>query len=162
EYSGEGPDPTPDEGISTAVDLAAVQATYQELAIEYCAPVRNVMIEVGRGEPPLASLDFVRPAIQWLHSTAVQMDLQDLASALEGFGRALGLAARVGQSTICGEVKRALQRAYTPLVQHLPQAFDIEGERERRELIILRSLLLLVPGVDAMVVDRILAAGLNT
>ena len=44
----------------------------------------------------------------------------------------------------------------------LPQAFDIEGERERREHIILRSLLLLVPGVDAMMVDRMLAAGLNT
>jgi hypothetical protein len=150
------------EGVSTAVDLAAVQATYQELAVEYCAPVRNVMIEVGRGEPPSGVLDFVRPAIQWLHSTALQMDLEDLATALEGFGKALGLASRVGQATICGEVKRALQRAYAPLVQQLPLAFDIEGERERREHIILRSLLLLVPGIDSMMVDRMLAAGLNT
>jgi hypothetical protein len=150
------------EGVSTPVDLAAVQATYQELAIEYCAPVRNVMIEVGRAEPPVSMLDFVRPAIEWLQGTAEKMDLTDLARALEGFKKALAAAARASQSTISGEVRRSLQRAYAPLVVQLPQAFDIEGERERREHIILRSLLLLVPGVDAMVVDRILAAGLNT
>jgi hypothetical protein len=150
------------EGISTPVDLAAVQATYQELAIEYCAPVRNVMIEVGRAEPPVSVLDFVRPAIEWLQGTAEKMDLVDLATALESFKKALAAAARASQSTISGEVRRSLQRAYAPLVVLLPQAFDIEGERERREHIILKSLLLLVPGVDAMVVDRILAAGLNT
>jgi hypothetical protein len=150
------------EGVSSPVDLAAVQATYQELAVEYCAPVRNVMIEISRGEPPISVLDFVRPAIEWLHGTAEKMDLTDLAGALDGFSQALSGALRAGQSTVSGEVKRALQRAYAPLVMQLPQAFDIEGERERREHIILRSLLLLVPGVDAMVVDRILAAGLNT
>ncbi len=150
------------DGVSTPVDLAAVQATYQELAIEYCAPVRNVMIEIGRAEPPLSVLDFVRPAIEWLQGTARKMDLTELAGCLESFSAALAAASRATQSTIQGELKWNLQRAYAPLVVHLPQAFDIEGERERREHIILRSLLLLVPGVDAMVVDRILAAGLNT
>jgi hypothetical protein len=150
------------EGISTPVDLAAVQATYQELAVEYCAPVRNVMIEIGRGEPPVSVLDFVRPAIEWLQGTAEKMDLTDLAQCLDTFSQALVAASRAGQSTISGEVKWSLQKAYAPLVMQLPQVFDIEGERERREHIILRSLLLLVPGADAMVVDRILAAGLNT
>jgi hypothetical protein len=150
------------EGVSSPVDLAAVQATYQELAIEYCAPVRNVMIEIGRGEPPVSVLDFVRPAIAWLQGTAEKMDLTDLAGALDGFSQALNAASRASSSTVSGDVRRSLQRAYAPLVVQLPQAFDIEGERERREHIILRSLLLLVPGVDAMVVDRILAAGLNT
>ena len=150
------------EGVSTAVDLAAVQSTYQDLAVEYCAPVRNVMIEVGRGEPPVSALDFVRPALKWLQSTAETMDLTDLAAALDNFGRAMTAAGQPGQATIRGETKQGLQRAYAQLVLQLPQAFDIEGERERREGIILRSLLLLVPGVDAMMVDRVLAAGLHT
>jgi hypothetical protein len=150
------------EGISTPVDLAAVQATYQDLAVEYCTPVRNVMIEVGRGEPPASTLDFVRPAIKWLQSTAETMDLANLATALDGFSQAMNAAGQAGHPTIKGESKQALQKAYAQLVRELPQAFDIEGERERREHIILRSLLLLVPGVDAIVVDRILAAGLHT
>ena len=139
-----------------------MQSTYQDLAVEDCAPVRNVMIEVGRGEPPVSALDFVRPALKWLQSTAETMDLHGSAAALDNFAKAMTAAGQPGQATIRGEAKQGLQRAYAQLVLELPQAFDIEGERERREGIILRSLLLLVPGVDAMMVDRVLAAGLHT
>ena len=127
-HPGQHPPLRSSEGISTPVDLAAVQATYQELAIEYCAPVRNVMIEIGRAEPPVSVLDFVRPAIEWLQGTAQKMDLTELANSLEALQRRPS-PPRPGRASppSRGEVKRSLQRAYAPLVVQLAAGLRHRG-----------------------------------
>src|SRR6185436_14103803 len=50
--------------------------------------------------------------------------------------------------------------AYQPLVEALPKAFELEGERDRREPIILRALLALVPDLSPLAVEKLFAAGL--
>jgi hypothetical protein len=148
-------------GTSTAEDLAALHATYAELAVDYCAPVRNVMIEVQWGEPPVLWLEYVRSALGSLRAMAEQVELPDLAVALDGFSAAVSAAIISGEVTVGPERRKALLEAYTPLTECLPGVFDLKGERDRREPIILRSLLLLVPGVVALHVERFFSAGLN-
>jgi hypothetical protein len=151
----------PGGGRSTAVDLAALHATYAELSVEYCAPVRNVMIEVRWGEPPVRWLEFLRGALGSLQAMAKEVDLATLAAALDRFNKVVGTVLRSGRATVDTEHRRTLLEAYAPLVTCLPRAFDIDGERDRREPIILRCLLLMVPGMLPLAIDRCLAAGLN-
>jgi hypothetical protein len=148
-------------GASTAQDLEALHATYAALAVEYCAPVRNVMIEVRWGEVSVLWLELVRSSLAALRAMAEKVELGDLLVALDRFNAAVGATIRSGQTTIGAERRTALLDAYAGLTACLPAAFDLDGERARREPIILQSLLLLVPGVVPLTVERFLAAGLN-
>lgn len=148
-------------GVSTAADLAALHATYAELAVEYCAPVRNVMIEVRWGEPPTVWLELVRSALASLRTMAGQVALPALASALDRFNATVTEAIAAGESVVGTESRRRLLEAYAPLPLCLPRAFDLEGERDRREPIILRSLLQLVPEVGPFHVEKFFSAGLT-
>jgi cell division septum initiation protein DivIVA len=53
-----------------------------------------------------------------------------------------------------------LVRAYGALSKALPQAFDLAKERDRREPVVVRHLLLQVPGVHKVAIDKLYAAGL--
>lgn len=148
-------------GSSTAADMAALHATYAELAVGYCAPVRNVMVEVTWGKPPVLWLEYVRSALGSLHAMAAQVELPDLMRALDDFTVAVSAAIVSGEVTVEPERRQALLDAYAPLCACLPEVFDLKDERDRREPIILRSLLMMVPGVSALHVERFFSAGLN-
>src|SRR5205823_735521 len=136
-------------------------ATYAELAVEYCAPVRNVMIEVRWGELPTLWLEFVRSALVSLRAMADQIELPALVSALDRFGAAVDAAIASGEAVVGAGNRQRLLEAYAALPACLPRAFDLEAERDRREPIILRSLLQLVPEVGPLEVEKLLSAGLT-
>jgi methylphosphotriester-DNA--protein-cysteine methyltransferase len=46
-------------------------------------------------------------------------------------------------------------------VAALPAAFELQGERDRREPIVVRALLAQVPGLEPLMVDKLMAAGLT-
>jgi hypothetical protein len=52
--------------------------------------------------------------------------------------------------------------SYSELVRLMPQAFTLDAERDQRESIIIHSLLLQIPDVRKLTVDKIYAAGLTT
>ena len=145
---------------ATAADLAALHDTYVDLAVEYCVPVRNVMLEVSWGEPPVLWLEQVRSAIAALRAMSEKVELDALATALEGFNGAVGAVVASGEATVSAQRREQLLAAYAPVVSALPRAFDLEGERDRREPIILRSLLLQVPELSPLAVEKFFAAGL--
>jgi hypothetical protein len=58
-------------------------------------------------------------------------------------------------------VRDTLLAAYAPLTACLPRAFDLEGERDRREPLVVRALLGQVQGLDPLMIDRMTAAGLG-
>jgi hypothetical protein len=146
---------------STASDMAAVHSTYAELAVEYCAPVRNIMLEVRWGEPPMLWLEHVRAALVALRAMAAKVELTALVEALDGFKTAVSTALDSGEGMVRAERRDKLLAAYAPLCACLPRAFDLEGERDRREPVILRALLLLVPDLSPLAVDKFFSAGLN-
>ncbi len=87
------------------------------------------------------------------------MELPELDAALEGYGTALELAA--GEPSIHREVREMLSATYAKLVEVMPSVFALDRERGRREPIIVRSLLLQVPGVHKVAIDKLYAAGIN-
>src|SRR6185369_864006 len=64
-------------------------------------------------------------------------------------------------ASIHREVREMLSGAYAKLIELMPPVFALEGERGRREPIIIRGLLLQVPGVYKVTIDKLYAAGLN-
>ena len=86
-----------------------------------------------------------------------------LVAALDGFVAALQAVLEPGQPTeVSGSSRDALLAAYAPLVTCLPRAFALEGERDRREPIVVRALLEQVADLEPLMIDKLMAAGLGT
>jgi hypothetical protein len=117
------------------------------------------MIEVAWGEPTREWLEVAVPATQALRSAASAVELPSVDKALEGYQTALELA--MGEPTVTGEVRELLAGAYARLIEAMPTVFALEGELGRREPIIVRSLLLQVPGVKHVAIEKLYRAGIN-
>ena len=141
-------------------DMAEVRDLFGGIAIAYARPLRDFMLEVTWGEPTKDWLEVALPATQALRRAAAAVELPEVDRALEGFMTALELA--TGELTIDREVRDMLSSAYAKLVDAMPSVFALEGERVRREPIIVRSLLLQVPGVRHVAIDKLYRAGINS
>jgi hypothetical protein len=148
-------------GTSTVEDQAAVRATFEELAVGHVSPIRNFMIEVRWGEAQIAWIEMARPAMKSLRAMAEQVEISDLVAALDAFSAALDKVVKQGGSTIAGEAKDVLLAAYEPLIERWKRAFALDGERDRREPVIVQALLQQVAGLEPLMFDRVFAVGLN-
>ena len=153
----EAPSP-PTIGVSTAEDLAAVRGVFNEVAAVHVAQVRDVMLELRYGDAEPAWMESTKPALKSLRTMAAQMDLVELCAALDEFCAAVEVAIARRAPT---EDKPELLRRYQRLVELIPQAFELDGERGRREPIIIEALLFQVDGVERPTVDKLFAVGLN-
>jgi hypothetical protein len=150
------------EGTSTAADRKAVLATFEELAVAHTAPLRSFMLEVRWGEAQTSWIELARPALRSLRAMATQMEHPTLAAAIDGFDAVLGELLRPGTAPVVADAARqALLAAYAPLLAAMPRAFELDGERDRREPVIVRALLEQVRGLDPLMIDRLVAAGLG-
>jgi hypothetical protein len=156
-----GAKPAVRHGISTAEDQAAVRATFEELAVGHVSPIRNFMIEVRWGEAQASWIEMARPALKSLRQMADQVELTDLVAALDGFSTALDKVVKQGGSAIAGDAKEILLGAYEPLIDKWRRAFALDGERDRREPVIVQALLQQVAGLEPLMFDRVFAVGLN-
>jgi hypothetical protein len=149
-------------GASTASDQAALQGTFEDLAVEHVAPLRSAMMEVRWGEAQASWLDLAQPSLKSLRKMAAEVGSTALVAALDSFITALAKPLEPGQPPVLSSAARdALVAAYAPLVACLPRAFELDGERERREPIVVRALLEQVDGLDPLMIDKMMAAGLN-
>ena len=147
----------------SAADEAALRATFEELAVAHVTVLRNAMLEVRWGEAQASWLDLGRPALKSLRKMAAEVGHTALVAALDGFVVALQAVLEPGQPPeVSGSSREALLAAYAPLVTCLPRAFALEGERDRREPIVVRSLLEQVADLETLMIDKLMAAGLGT
>jgi hypothetical protein len=143
-------------------DIAQAQALFRQITVAYIGPVRDFMIELRMGEPSKEWIQVCAPALASLASSAERMGLAPLASALGELKAALE-AAENGESTNINETTREqLLAASRGLSTLLPEAFAVDEERDRREPIIVRSLLCQVPGVRKVQLDKLYRAGLTS
>jgi len=153
---------TAGEGGLAASDRRAVMATFEELAVGHTAQVRSFMLEVRWGEAQTSWIELARPALKSLRAMAGQMEHATLISALDGFDAALDEMLRPGSPPVVGPAARdRLLDAYGPLVAVMPRAFELDGERDRREPLVVRALLQQVAGLDPLMIDKMMAAGLG-
>jgi hypothetical protein len=155
--------PAPAHGHSTASDEAALRETFEELAVAHVTPVRNAMMEVRFGEAQASWLELGRPALKSLRTMASEVGHAALVAAVDGFVGAVQTVLQPGQpSEVTGPSRETLLAAYAPLASCLPRAFALEGERDRREPIVVRALLEQVAGFEPLMIDKLMAAGLGT
>jgi hypothetical protein len=143
-------------GVSTAEDLAAVRKVFEDVAGVHVAQVRDVMIELRFGEAQPSWVEATKPALKSLRAMAEQMELTDLCGALDAF--CVGVDTAISSGRID---KDELLRRYQRLIELIPQAFELDAERDRREPIIVESLLYQIPGVEKRTIEKLFAVGLS-
>lgn len=148
------------DGISTTADLAEVRGVFNEVAAIHVAQVRDVMLELRYGEAQPAWIESTQPALRSLRSMAAQMELTDLCNALDEFCVAVD-AAVGGRARIDDPAKAQLMTRYERLIELIPQAFELDAERDRREPIIVEALLYQIEGVERRTIEKLFAVGLN-
>jgi hypothetical protein len=112
-----------DSSAATPADRAALRSTFEDLASEHLAPLRNLMLELYWGEAQVAWIALVRSVLQSLRVMAYQIEDHDLVAAIDGFRGALERAARPGAEQVTGAARADLMEAYRPLTRSLPRAF---------------------------------------
>jgi hypothetical protein len=147
-------------GVSTASDLAEVRRVFNEVAAIHVAQVRDVMLELRYGDAQPSWIESTQPALRSLRSMAGQMELADLCQALDEFCVSVD-AAVSGRAHIGDDGKAELLRRYQQLIELIPQAFELDAERDRREPIIVESLLYQIEGVEKRTIEKLFAVGLH-
>jgi hypothetical protein len=150
------------EGVSTAEDLAAARKLFDDVARAYMGQLRNVMLEVKWGEARAEWLGVCDAVLRSLRRMGEKMEMSELCTALDGFQAALAQVQKRCQGSVGGSDRDVLLAAYDPLYKAMPKAFELDAERNRREPVILQSLLRQVPDVEKVTIDRLYAAGLTS
>ncbi|MCC6213898.1 MAG: hypothetical protein IT376_03455 [Polyangiaceae bacterium] len=150
-------------GAPAAGGVPAPEAAelFQQITGLHARPLRDFMIELRLGDPPKEWLDVCGPATGSLRKNAEQFGLQELAAALGGFAAALAQADATEGTVVTGAAREALESAWAELVRVAPAAFEVKDESDRREPIIVQSLLRQVAGVGRVTLDRLHAAGIS-
>ena len=154
--------PAPKPG-SLAVDEQVKKANeelFRAMAVTHAEPIKDFLLELVVGPVSKLWLDIARPAVESIRKGAAELGQEPLVVALNAFEECLSAAARSVGSKVEGPEREALIRAHAALSAALPQAFDLVKERDQREPLVVRHLLLQVPGVHKVTIDKLYAAGL--
>ncbi len=146
---------SPSGGMSGARELFA------QLATSHVRHVRDFMIDVKSGQATADWLPICEPAVRSVRQMAEQLDLPELCKGLDGYLAALKTAAEESGFSVDGMVRDLLLAAYEPLVTAMPSAFGLDAVKSRREGIIVQSLLLQIPDVRKVTIDKLYANGLT-
>ncbi len=143
-------------------DLAEVRVLFAQLAANHVRQVRDFMIDLRWSDATIDWLPICEPALRSLRRAADKLELTDLCASLDRFSGSLGEATASGAKAIAGTARETLLARYDELSRLMPQAFALDLDRTQREAAILQSLLLQVPEVKKVTLDRMYSAGLTT
>ena len=148
---------------STADVLQELRRLFGEIASHHTAQIRDFIVELSRGPTSKQWAEICAPSLDSIRRAADGIAHPELSATLLQFEKALDDTRRGdGGAMISGERRTKLLEAYAALTKILPEAFDLERHRGRRDPIIIHILLDQVPGLTTLARDRIYAAGLST
>jgi hypothetical protein len=133
---------------------------FAAMAGTHARPIKDFLLELLVGSTSKQWLDVARPAAQSILKGANELGQSDLVAALTTFNEALESAGKAFGSKIDGAERDSIVRAHAALSTALPQAFDLVKERDQREPLVVRHILLQVPGIHKVAIDKLYAAGL--
>jgi hypothetical protein len=142
-------------------DRLSVLELFYDIATNHLRPVRNFMIELHLGDVRKEWVHIAQPSIKSIQSAAEQINIPELKRALDDFDALLSIAAESSGDTISGDIREELINHYKALQQIMPRAFTLEEERDQRESLIIHSLLMQVPDVRKVTIDKLYRAGLT-
>lgn len=147
---------------STADVMQELRRLFGEIASHHTAQIRDFVVELSRGPTSKQWAEICAPSLDSIRRAADGIAHPELSDTLLGFEKALDDTRRGdGGAMISGERRTQLLDAYAALTKILPEAFDLERHRGRRDPIIIHILLDQVPGLTTLARDRIYAAGLS-
>jgi hypothetical protein len=143
-------------------DLGPVRELFAELAANHMRHVRDFMIDVKWGEVTRDWINICVPPVRTLSRAAERLELAELHQALAQLCSELDAANATGGQMLEASEKEKLLSAYAKLVDLLPQAFGLDQDKTQREAVIVQALLLQVPDVRKVTIDKLHAAGLTS
>lgn len=147
---------SPSGGLSNAREL------FGQVATVHVRHVRDFMIDLKAGQATIEWLSLAEPAVKQIRQMAEQLSLTDLCRGLDEYIATLAVAGAESGFAISGEARQKLIDAYEPLEKSMPDTFSLANAKAAREGVIVRALLLQVPDVHKVALDKLVAAGLTT
>jgi hypothetical protein len=135
---------------------------FRQMAISQARPARDFAIELGVGPTTKQWLAIARPAVQNVRRAAEELGQSEISAALAEFDETVERVAKGTGTTIGAADRKAILERYQKLEKALPEAFELKGERDRREPIVVHHLLQQIPGVHTIALDRLYGAGLTS
>lgn len=151
-----------DPGQISSEGLSDVRELFEQLAANHMRQVRDFMIDVKWGEAKRDWVAICEPALRSLERAAEKLELKDLCEGLNDYRTALEAVGARTERTIAADARDLLLGKYDRLLEIMPHAFALDTDRTQREAIIVESLLLQVPGVRKVTIDKLYAAGLTS
>lgn len=152
----------PERKPPTSGGLSDARALFGALAAAHVRNVRDFMIDLETAQATSEWIPVCEPAVRGVAQMAAQLELKALVTALEKFQEVLKSAAEKSGFTIDGATREELVAAYAPLVELMPQAFALGNQKSQREGVIVQSLLLQIPEVRKVTIDKLYSAGLTS
>jgi hypothetical protein len=149
-------------GSLSAVGLSDVRELFEQLAANHMRQVRDFMIDVTWGEAARDWASVCESPLRSLRRAAEKLDLVELCDALDDYRAALEAAGLSKDRILGGEDRDLLVHCYAKLLELMPHAFALESDRTQREAVIVQALLLQVPEVRKVTIDKLYAAGLSS
>jgi hypothetical protein len=150
------------EGQLSSAGLSDVRELFAELAANHMRQVRDFMIDVTWGEATRDWASVCEPALRSLRRAAEKLELTELCTCLDDYRGSLEKVLESPDRVISGSTRDLLVKSYGRLLEIMPQAFALESDRTQREAVIVQSLLLQVPEVRKVTIDKLYAAGLTS
>lgn len=143
-------------------DQEQARQLFQDLVVANAHPIRDFMIEVRLGEPHKDWINYCEPAARAILRSAEGMGLHELVDKVQRYVDAIDhtRVAVAEETVVRGEAREKLIDAYSNLIAFFPEAFAAETESNKREGVIVGSLLSKVPGLFRLGMDRIYGTGL--
>jgi hypothetical protein len=116
------------------------------------------MLELGRVEVATSWVSLCEPTVESMRRMCDKLDVPELSQALEEFATSVGIAKSAPSGVVQGAAREQLLNAYARMMDILPRAFEFSSGREA---MLVQLLLLQVPGVHTLTVDKLYAAGLH-
>jgi hypothetical protein len=158
-----GPHPAGEGSVVTdEATQAEIQRLFAQIAAHHSAQIRDFVLELSHGDTTRQWAELCAPAVGALKRAAATIKHDRLVTTLEEFERALRAALRSNFVSITGDYRKSLLIGYDRLKEVLPAAFDVRSDRDRREPVIIDSLLRQVPGMHALCIARLYAAGVTS
>ena len=149
-------------GQAFADDQIVVEQLFADIAANYARPVKNFIFELKRGTATREWIDICRPAMHGITRAAEGMGLSLAAQRMVDFEAALSLAQSSEQRVLSGEIRDLLLWCYEDLIKAMPNAFVVGEEEQEREGIIINSLLMQVPDMGRVTIEKLYRAGLTS
>lgn len=151
--------PQKSDPVTTEADLAQVRDLFHDMATHYVGQVRDFMLELRRADAAAIWIPLCEPVVKRLRSMCETLTMPDVSEALGDFGGALERAKNAPGGVVQGAERQALLASYDRLIALLPRAFDVNDTG--REAIIVELLLLQIPGVRHLTLEKLYRAGIS-